>query len=149
MTTLLAQVSSGEWHDGWQLVLSAIGAAVLVVIAVVGWLYKQTKADISDLKSDINRRFDRTDNRVDDLYKMLAQRGIENPAQQPQTAEPRQHTEAASAPVNPSAETETAPSASRPQTSVSPAVSTASQSQTAGFAPASAQGKNDGTHSIA
>ena len=85
MTTLLAQVSSGEWHDGWQLVLSAIGVAVLVVIAVVGWLYKQTKADISDLKSDMNRRFDRTDDRVDDLYKMLTRRGIENPAQQPQT----------------------------------------------------------------
>lgn len=85
MTTLLAQVSSGEWHDGWQLVLSTISAAVLVVIAVVGWLYKQTKADISDLKGDMNRRFDRTDDRVDELYKMLAQRGIENPAQQPQT----------------------------------------------------------------
>lgn len=148
MTTLLAQVSSGEWYEGWQLVLSAIGAAVLVVIAVVGWLYKQTKADISDLKGDMNRRFDdmnrrfdRTDDRVDDLYKMLAQRGTENPAQQPQTAEPRQHTEAASAPVNPSAETETALSAGRPQTSVSPAVATASQSQTAGFTPASAQGE--------
>ena len=144
MTTLLAQVSSGEWHDGWQLVLSAIGAAVLVVIAVVSWLYKQTKADISDLKSDMNRRFDdmnrrfdRTDDRGDDLYKMLAQRGIENPAQQPQTAEPRQHTEADFAPVNPSAET--APSASRPKTSISPTVSATSQSQTAGFAPASAQ----------
>ena len=85
MTTFLAQVSSGEWYDGWQLVLSSIGTAVLVVIAVVGWLYKQTKADISDLQSDMNRRFDKTDDRVDDLYKMLAQRGTENPPQQPQT----------------------------------------------------------------
>ena len=92
MTTLLAQVSSGEWYDGWQLVLSATGTAVLVIIAVVNWLYKQTKADISDLKADMNRRFDdmdrrfdRTNDRVDDLYKILAQRGIENPAQQPQT----------------------------------------------------------------
>lgn len=87
MTTLLAQVSSGEWHNGWQLVLSAIGVAVLVVVAVVGWLYKQTKAYISDLKSDMNRRFDRTDDRVDDLYKMLDRSGIENPAQQTQTME--------------------------------------------------------------
>lgn len=52
---------------------------MVVVIAVVGWLYRQTKADISDLKSDMNRRFDdmnrrfdRTDDRVDELYKILA-----------------------------------------------------------------------------
>ena len=65
---------------------------MVVVIAVVGWLYRQTKADISDLKSDMNRRFDdmnrrfdRTDDRVDELYKILAQKGLDNPVQQPQT----------------------------------------------------------------
>lgn len=70
---------------------------MVVVIAVVGWLYRQTKADISDLKSDMNRRFDdmnrrfdRTDNRVDELYKMLAQKGIDNSVQQsgPAVAQP-------------------------------------------------------------
>ena len=77
---------------------------MVVVIAVVGWLYRQTKADISDLKSDMNRRFDdmnrrfddmnrrfdRTDDRVDELYKILAQKGLDNPVQQsgPAVAQP-------------------------------------------------------------
>ena len=106
---------------------------MVVVIAVVGWLYRQTKADISDLKSDMNRRFDdmnrrfdRTDDRVDELYKMLAQKGIDNPVQQPQTTELRQQSGSA---------------VSQPLASASPVAEPAPQSQKSdiGFATASAQ----------
>ena len=53
MTALFAQtVSSEEWHDGWQLVMIAVGLAVTLVIAVIGWLHKQSKEGISDLRTE-------------------------------------------------------------------------------------------------
>lgn len=106
MANLLAQTAaSGEWYDGWQLVVSAIGAAVVVVIAVVGWLHRQSKADNKELKNDLkdklgdfkedfqrietamNDGFARTERRIDDLYTMLAQKGMQSPPATAQSEE--------------------------------------------------------------
>lgn len=115
MTALLAQTTSGEWHDGWQLVMSAIGVAVIVVIAVVGWLHKQSKADISDMRSDmkerfngvekcfdtvdkrfdaVDRRIDRLDSKIDAMYHLLLSQSMGSATQQTQPDEPPQQTSA-------------------------------------------------------
>lgn len=150
MANLLAQTAaSGEWYDGWQLVVSAIGAAVVVVIAVVGWLHRQSKADNKELKIDIkeditrietamNDGFARTERRIDDLYTMLAQKGMQSPARESQTPATPDVAPSAPATAVSSSEAEPATPVAAQQVSVNPAVPTSAQSQAAGFTPATA-----------
>lgn len=157
MATLLAQTAaSGEWHDGWQLVASAIGAAVAVVIAVVGWLHKQSKSDNKELKDDINNTkndikgdlqrietamnsgFTRTERRIDDLYTMLAQKGMQIPVRESQTPSTPDVTPSAPASAASSSAAEPVTPVSAQQVSGNPAVSASAQSQAAGFTPATA-----------
>ena len=50
MTALLAQAaSSGEWYDGWH--LAAI--IITVVVALIGWLYRQMSRGFAESKSDL------------------------------------------------------------------------------------------------
>ena len=151
MANLLAQTAaSGEWYDGWQLIASAIGAAVAVVIAVVGWLHRQSKADNKELKNDIkedikrietatNDGFARTERRIDDIYAMLAQKGMQSPVQESQTPATPDISPSAPASAASSSEAEPATLASAQQVSVNPAVPASAQSQAAGFTPATAQ----------
>ena len=158
MANLLAQTAaSGEWYDGWQLVASAIGAAVAVVIAVVGWLHRQSKADNRELKSDLkdklgdfkedfqrietamNDGFARTERRIDDLYTMLAQKGMQSPARESQTPATPDVSPSAPASAVSSSEAEPATPVAAQQVSVNPAVPASAQSQAAGFTPATAQ----------
>ena len=150
MANLLAQTAaSGEWYDGWQLVVSAIGAAVVVVIAVVGWLHRQSKADNKELKIDIkeditrietamNDGFARTERRIDDLYTMLAQKGMQSPARESQTPATPDVAPSAPATAVSSSEAEPATPVAAQQVSVNPAVPTSAQSQAVGFTPATA-----------
>ena len=123
---------------------------MVVVIAVVGWLHRQSKADNKELKIDLkddikrietamNDGFARTERRIDDLYTMLAQKGMQSPARESQT--PATSDVALSAPASAvsSSEADAATPVAAQQVSVSPAVSASAQSQTAGFTPATAQ----------
>ena len=151
MANLLAQTAaSGEWYDGWQLVVSAIGAAVVVVIAVVGWLHRQSKADNKELKIDLkddikrietamNEGFARTERRIDDLYTMLAQKGMQSPARESQTPATPDVSPSAPASAVSSSEAEPATPVAAQQVSVNPAVPASAQSQAAGFTPVTAQ----------
>lgn len=57
MLALLAQTASAaEWHDGWQLIVTIFTAGIGVVAAIIGWLHKQTKIDLAEVKDDLSVR---------------------------------------------------------------------------------------------
>ena len=57
MLALLAQTASAaEWHDGWQLIVTTFTAGIGVVAVIIGWLHKQTKTDLADVKDDLSVR---------------------------------------------------------------------------------------------
>lgn len=122
---------------------------MVVVIAVVGWLHRQSKADNKELKIDIkeditrietamNDGFARTERRIDDLYTMLAQKGMQSPARESQTPATPDVAPSAPATAVSSSEAEPATPVAAQQVSVNPAVPTSAQSQAAGFTPATA-----------
>lgn len=81
---LLAQTaSSGEWHDGWWVLIAG------VCLAVVGWLlrvlYSGLKDAIKETKSDLNKRCDTIENSLSDLRNTLLNDALERARQQPQS----------------------------------------------------------------
>lgn len=59
MTTMLAEASaSGEWHDGWQLVVSAVGLASVLVIGIVGWLLRVLFNGLKKAKNEASANLD-------------------------------------------------------------------------------------------
>ena len=75
--------------------LTALGVVVVIVLAALGWSYKQSKAGVSELKSDMNRQFDSTNrqfdsintrldnmtNRIDKLFEIQGGKGDTSPVQ--------------------------------------------------------------------
>lgn len=83
MTALLAQAaSSGEWHDGWWILIAG------VCLAVVGWLlrvlYSGLKDAIKETKQDLNKRCDTIESSLSELRSTLLTDALERARQQPQ-----------------------------------------------------------------
>ena len=57
MLALLAQAASAsEWHDGWQLAVTTITAGIGVVVAIIGWLHKQSKSALAEVENRLSVR---------------------------------------------------------------------------------------------
>lgn len=72
MSVLIAEASaSGEWHDGWQLVVSAVGVASVLVIGIVGWLlrvlFTRLKKANSEANASLGERCDKIEDSIADL----------------------------------------------------------------------------------
>ena len=84
MAVLLAQTAtSGEWHDGWWILIAG------VCLAVVGWLlrvlYSGLKETILETKRDLNKRSDTIEANLSELQKTLFEDALERARQQPQS----------------------------------------------------------------
>lgn len=82
MATLLAQtVSSGEWGNGWWILIAG------VCLAVIGWLlrvlYNGLKETILQTKEDLEKRCETIETSLSELQSTLFKDALERARQQP------------------------------------------------------------------